>query len=238
MGQAIRSHVQRAVTAVYLTKHRGRVSIGKHCQIPFHTVRVQAGQVRIGDHVCFGRRVVLEGASFTFGDHSSCGHDVSIRGAGTVFEMGKFSTVGAGTSFLLGQGRHRPQALSTFPFGYLPPFRAGEWASGLDGAAQTSCTVGHDVYIGVGCLILPNITIGDGAIVSPGAVVRHDVPSYAIVGGSPAQVISFRFKQSLIKELLELKWWDWPLEKIHRNAALFRRNLMTRTSLSGIQTIA
>lgn len=72
-------------------------------------------------------------------------------------------------------------------------------------------TIGNDVWIGTNAVIMGGVTIGDGAIVAAGAVVTKDVPPYAIVGGVPAKVIRFRFPEDVIRELLELKWWDYDL---------------------------
>ena len=44
-------------------------------------------------------------------------------------------------------------------------------------------------------IILPGITIGEGAIVASGAVVTKDVPPYTIVGGIPAKIIGYREKK-------------------------------------------
>lgn len=49
--------------------------------------------------------------------------------------------------------------------------------------------IGHNVQIGMRALILPGVTIGDGAVVGANAVVAHDVPPYSIVAGQPAKVI-------------------------------------------------
>ncbi|KGN72274.1 maltose acetyltransferase [Porphyromonas macacae] len=49
-------------------------------------------------------------------------------------------------------------------------------------------TVGHDVWIGGGCTILPGVTIGDRAIIGAGSVVAHDIPADTIAKGSPAEV--------------------------------------------------
>lgn len=53
-------------------------------------------------------------------------------------------------------------------------------------------TVGDDVWIGGGSIILAGVTIGKGAIIAAGAVVNNDVPEYAIVGGVPAKVLKYR----------------------------------------------
>jgi virginiamycin A acetyltransferase len=77
--------------------------------------------------------------------------------------------------------------------------------------------IGNDVWIGLEALIISGITIGDGALIGARAVVTKDVFPYAIVGGNPAKKIRKRFDDKTIKDLLEIKWWDWDAEKIFRN---------------------
>jgi len=52
--------------------------------------------------------------------------------------------------------------------------------------------VADDVWVGQRAIILPGITIGNGAIIGAGAVVTKDVPPYAVVGGVPAKIIKYR----------------------------------------------
>ena len=74
--------------------------------------------------------------------------------------------------------------------------------------------IGNDVWIGYDAVILAGVTIGDGAIIGTRAVVTKDVPPYTIVGGVPAKPIRKRFSDEDIALLLELKWWDWSVDKI------------------------
>ena len=48
-------------------------------------------------------------------------------------------------------------------------------------------TIGRNVWIGGGAIILPGVTIGDDAIVGAGAVVTRDVAPQATVAGNPAR---------------------------------------------------
>ena len=61
---------------------------------------------------------------------------------------------------------------------------------------------------------MPGIKVGDGAIIASRAVVTKDVEPYTIVGGNPAQIIRKRFDVQTINNLINLAWWDWPIEKI------------------------
>lgn len=54
--------------------------------------------------------------------------------------------------------------------------------------------IGDDVWFGANVVVLPNVTIGRGAIVGAGAVVTKDVKEYTIVAGVPAKEIGVRGK--------------------------------------------
>lgn len=77
--------------------------------------------------------------------------------------------------------------------------------------------IGNDVWIAAGAVITRGVTIGDGAVIGANAVVTKDVPPYAVVVGSPAKVIKYRFDEEIIVCLLKLKWWDWSDKKIQDN---------------------
>ncbi len=77
--------------------------------------------------------------------------------------------------------------------------------------------IGNDVWLGFETLILPGITIGDGAVVAAGSVVTSDVPPYAIVAGNPARIVCMRFPPEVIDRLLAIAWWNWDAERITRS---------------------
>lgn len=83
------------------------------------------------------------------------------------------------------------------------------------------CTIGNDVWIGCNSTILRGVTIGDGAVIGANSLVNKDVPPYAIVVGSPAKIIKYRFSDEIIQGLLKVKWWDYPLALISKHSELF-----------------
>ena len=65
-------------------------------------------------------------------------------------------------------------------------------------------------------IIMPGVSIGEGAIVAAGSVVSKNVPPYTIVGGNPAKEIKKRFTDSEINKLMEMRWFDWDRELVER----------------------
>ncbi len=81
--------------------------------------------------------------------------------------------------------------------------------------------IGNDAWIGMEAIIMPGVTIGDGAIIGACSVVVNHVELYTIVGGNLANVIKKRFQEKDIKALLELKWRNCEVEKIEQNLDVF-----------------
>ena len=60
------------------------------------------------------------------------------------------------------------------------------------GMDETDVVVGRDVWIGARAVLLPGTTIGDGAVIGAGAVVRGSIPSMSVAVGVPARVVGIR----------------------------------------------
>lgn len=128
--------------------------------------------------------------------------------------IGRFCSIACGARFLMNSANHAMGSLSTYVF----PIFYEEWDHGMVVTEawdnRGDILIGNDVWIGYEAVILSGVTIGDGAIVAARSVVTKDVPPYTIVGGVPAKPIRRRFDRETIDALLELRWWDWPAEKL------------------------
>lgn len=129
--------------------------------------------------------------------------------------FGKFCAIASGTKFIMGSANHRTSSISTYPFAVF----GGAWAENIPPHLEQlprkgDTIIGNDVWIGRESVIMPGVTIGDGAIVAAYSVVVKDVAPYTMVGGNPAKVIKKRFDEDLTQLLLQLKWWDFEPEKL------------------------
>lgn len=128
--------------------------------------------------------------------------------------IGKFCALARGVKFIMNGANHKLSGISTYPFQIFGNGWEKVMPSLDDLPYKGDTVVGHDVWIGYDALIMPGVTIGNGAIVSSRAVVTSDVPAYTIVGGNPARPIKQRFSPEAIA------WWNWPVEKITRHLPL------------------
>lgn len=140
-----------------------------------------------------------------------------VWGAEDTINIGSFCSI-ADDVVIMGGGEHRPDWVTTYPL----RIAFGETLAGIDGhpATKGPTHIGSDVWIGHGAIILSGVRIGNGAVVAAGAVVSRSVEDYAIVAGNPARVVRKRFDPEQIAALLEIAWWDWPIERIHAAQAL------------------
>lgn len=68
----------------------------------------------------------------------------------------------------------------------------GEQPIREQGYEQQKVTIGNDVWLGAGVIVLPGVTIADGTVVAAGAVVSRDTEAYSLVAGVPARKIRSR----------------------------------------------
>lgn len=142
--------------------------------------------------------------------------------------IGRFCQIAHGVRFITAAANHDYSGLTSFPFGIFS----------LDKAPmkQPDCRntrIGNDVWLGYGAIICPGISIGNGAIIGAGAVVREDVPDYAIVAGNPARIIKMRLSAMDIARMNELAWWNWPVDQIAS-----ARDALEAGDLDSLETLA
>ena len=143
--------------------------------LPFHTLRLVLYRhvlgIYIGDYTSIHRgcRFYCPSA-IEIGEHTVINRDVLLDGR-TGLKIGHNVSISEGTVILTLE--HNPNS-PTFENRGAPVY------------------IGDHVFVGARAMVLPGVTIGQGAVVAAGAVVTHDVAPFAIVAGVPARLIGHR----------------------------------------------
>jgi len=150
------------------------------------------------------------------GDHSFIQKNSMIINV----DIGKFCSVAPGVH--VGLAQHAIAHVSSHPAFYLlnTPLVKTFSRSDLFSTMQRT-SIGHDVWIGQNAMIMGGVTIGTGSIVGAGSVVTRDIEPYAIVTGTPAKIVRYRFDEEIRTKLLNSKWWDMPEQWLQQNYRLF-----------------
>lgn len=215
----------------------GKVQLKKKVRISATTI-VGEGSIGEGSNLS---SVKIHG-NFTFGQNckmDSCDLDGNI-------EVGRFTTLwGPNLDIISGKNKvkigsfcsiARNVSMQTFNHNTkkLTSYFIGKnlfkenWEN--EAVSKGDILIENDVWIGAHCVVLGGVSIHNGAVIAANSVVTKDVPPYAIVAGTPAKVIGYRFEQGLIEKLQKVQWWDWPLEKIEENKAIFESELDENSS--------
>ena len=106
--------------------------------------------------------------------------------------IGHYCSIAGEVHFILG-GEHDYRRASTFPF------REKIYREGVDGICRGPITVGDDVWIGFGAIVLSGVTIGQGSVIAAGSVVTKDVPPYSVWIGTGVR--KQRFAPEIVEKL-------------------------------------
>lgn len=167
----------RVSFAAYLKGHE-KIALGRGCKI-HADASVDASRspgVTFGDKVTLNRYAYVQGGSggVRLGDRVEINNHCIVNGTGGV-DIGADTLVGPGVRIISYQHRYaRGATIRSQPVDAKP------------------IRIGRDVWLGANAVILAGVTIGDGAVVAAGAVVREDVPAYAVVAGVPATIKKYR----------------------------------------------
>lgn len=155
-----------------------------------HQLAIKRGQVAVGRGSYGSPKLIVFNSPGSILPHLVIGNYCSIAQDVTVIV----------------NGGHRTEWVTTFPVRSV----FGMEGAGHDGHPKQTgpVIIGNDVWIGHGALLLGGITIGDGAVIGAGSVVRKDVRPYAIVIGNPSYEVGRRFDNTTVDRLLEIGWWD------------------------------
>ena len=172
----------------------------------------------LGAYTEVGARTILN--EVTMGDYSYVVNDGQI----TYTTIGKFCSIAA--MIRINPGNHPMHRATQAHFTY----RASAYFRGESDDAdffawrrEHHCTIGHDVWLGHGAIVLPGRNIGTGAVIAAGAIVTKDVAPYTIVAGNPARPVRRRFSETVEDGLMELAWWDWEHEMLRQALPDFRK---------------
>lgn len=137
-----------------------------------------------------------------WGSHSYANNAIIHRWSDAEVIIGKYCSITYDVRFVVDDGHHTFNTVSNYPF---------KW-NGF--GVRKGITIGNDVWIGLGCIILNGVKIGDGVTVAAGSVVTKDIPDYCVVGGVPARVIRRKCSEEQIKQMKKIAWWDWSEAEI------------------------
>ncbi len=149
-----------------LVSVRENVSVGQRFHVGFGSIISATKHLKIGDDVYVGKYCTIQ-----------CDGEI---GRGTLIA----NNVG-----IIGRRDHDFRQVGTV-------ISRAAWIgtdANLQNDPMNEIRIGEDVWIGYGAIIFSGVTIGRGAIVSAGSVVKHDVGAYDIVSGNPAVPMARRF---------------------------------------------
>lgn len=143
----------------------------------------------------------------------------------TTLTIGNYVSIAQNVTFLL-DVEHRTNSISTFPFRVKILHQ-----STSEAFSKGNIIVHDDVWIGYGSTILSGVTIGQGAVIAAGSIVTKDIPPYAIVAGSPARIIKYRFEEELRSELGHIDFGNLSVEMINEHVEILYSPLLNVSQL-------
>jgi len=152
-------------------------------------------KTKFGTNIEIGKNTFVD-RNCNIGSYTYIGKNCNITKA----TIGRYCSIANNVS--IGQGEHDLTKISTSSVFY---------DSSYEELTKKECEIGNDVWIGTDCVILRGVKVGDGAVIGANSVVTKDIPPFAIVVGSPAKIIRYRFEIKMIDKIIDSKWWEEDL---------------------------
>lgn len=184
-------------------------SDGTYCSIPHGFFRDWLGNDIAASN--FGNFYIGKCSGFGIGSQ------VKYDGGYQSLRVGRFVSGGLRIKFLL-NGQHPVGTISTCLFSSI-----GLGLKNVPMPQYGDTVIKNDVWIGDEALFLGGACIEDGCIIGARSVIPPNFKTepYGIYAGSPAKLIRYRFSENIRKMLLELSWWDMPIQWIKENNSKF-----------------
>jgi virginiamycin A acetyltransferase len=181
-------------------------------------------------------RAFLGKVSYNLNVKVNVGNYTYFSGPGTVrgnglLQIGSYCCVAEGCYIFVASDHHPIDCTSLYNFFHKNNFRMQHLHFDVpknytDYSKGESCvTIGSDVWIARNVRIFNDVNIADGCVIAERSLVKKNCEPYGIYGGVPAKLIRYRFSKNIIDQLLEIRWWNWSLAKIRRNADFFATDL-------------
>lgn len=154
-------------------------------RIGFENVKFLIGgeYISIGDDCCFGFDLYLTAWKI--------GEDDPLIVFGKNCSIGSWNHISASNQIIIGDGLLTGKWVTIVDNSHgetdFESLHTRPWLRPI--VSKGPIIIGKNVWIGDKATILPNVTIGDGAVIAANSVVTKDVPAYCVVGGNPAKII-------------------------------------------------
>lgn len=162
---------------IYYRKHLRRM--GEDCVIGEYVFMEPPDRISLGSHVMIDSFTRLEGGrGIVIGDRTHVAGGGTVINGGGFVKIGRYVAVCAGTKIYSstdtwGDGKRMSGPMAP------PEERA---------VIEKPVIVGDDAFLGLNSIILPGVTIGEGAVVGAGSLVKDSIPPWKVAVGVPAKV--------------------------------------------------
>lgn len=135
--------------------------------------------------------------------------------------VGRYVAGGARLRFVL-NGQHEMRTISTYMLAL-----AGGGLVNAPPPQYGDTVIKNDVWIGDEVMVLGGAVIENGCVIGARALLPPNFRTepYGIYGGSPARLLRYRFPETVRAALLELAWWDMPLDWVRLHNIQFLQDL-------------